>query len=131
MAESPNEALVKKGYQAFSAGDMDTLRLIMTPDVVHSVPGKSQVSGEYKGIDNVLAHYGQLFELSGGTLNVDLKSVKAEGNDKVVSVHNSAAKREGTSFEEDETLHFTIAGGKISRLDESHADPAGFDNFWG
>lgn len=131
MADNTNEALVKKGYQAFSAGDMDTLRQIMTPDVVHTVPGTSQIAGEYKGIDNVLSHYGQLFELSGGTLTVDLKSVKAEGADKVVSVHKATAKRDGKSLEEDETLQFTIAGGKISRLDESHADPAGFDKFWG
>ena len=49
-----NEDTVRRGYEAFGRGDMDTLRSIMTPDVVQSVPGKSQVSGDHKGVDNVL-----------------------------------------------------------------------------
>jgi uncharacterized protein len=125
-----NEDTVRQGYDAFSKGDMDTLRSIMTPDVVQSVPGESQVSGEHKGVDNVLGYYGTLFELTGGTLNVDLQSVTAEGADKVVAVHKLSAQRGDKSYNRDETLNFTFAGGKISRLDEEHADQAAFDDFF-
>lgn len=125
-----NEDTVRRGYDAFSKGDMETLRSIMTPDVIHSVPGRSRVSGEHKGVDNVLGYYGTLFELTGGTLKADLQSVKAEGDDKVVTVHHLTAQREGKSYDQQETLNFTFAGGKIARLDEAHQDQAAFDAFF-
>ena len=82
MAES-KEDIIRRGYKAFGEGDMDTFRSsIYTPDVVQHMPGSNQISGEHKGVDNVLGLYGQLFELSGGTFAVDLESVKTQG-DKV------------------------------------------------
>jgi ketosteroid isomerase-like protein len=129
MTES-KEDVVRRGYKAFGAGDMDTLLSLYTPNVVHSVPGNNLTSGEHKGSDGVLALYGQLFELSGGTLSVDLKSVKAQG-EKVVTVHHSKAERDGKTLDVDETLEFTFSGDKISRLDESYADEAAEDAFWG
>jgi uncharacterized protein len=127
---SANEDTVRRGYEAFGQGDMDTLRSIMTSDVVQSVPGKSKVSGDHKGVDNVLGYYGTLFELTGGTLKADLQSVTAEGADKVVAVHHLTAQRDGKSYDQNETLTFTLSGGKISRLDESHPDQAAFDAFF-
>ena len=129
MADS-KEDIVRRGYKAFGEGDMDTLMSLMTPDVVHSVPGNNQTSGEHKGADEVLALYGQLFELSGGSLLVDLKSVKAQG-DKVVAVHGAKAEHEGKTLDTDETLEFTFSGDKISRLDETYADQVAEDAFWG
>jgi hypothetical protein len=124
------EDVVRRGYQAFSAGDMDTLRALMTPDVVQSVPGNNQTSGEHKGIDEVLGLYGRLFELSGGSLSVVLKTVTADG-DKVVAVHHAKAENGGRSLDTDETIVFSFSGDKISRLDETSADLAAEDAFWG
>jgi len=124
------EDIVRQGYRAFGEGDMDTLRSIMTSDVVHSVPGNNQTAGEHKGIDEVLGLYGQLFELSGGSLSVDLKSVTTQG-DKAVAVHHAKAERDGRSLDTDETLEFSFSGEKISRLDETTADQAAEDAFWG
>jgi uncharacterized protein len=127
---SANEDTVRKGYEAFGKGDMDTLRSLMTPDVVQSVPGNTPVSGEHKGVDAVLGYYGQLAEMTGGTLKADLQSVKDDGPDKVLAVHRLSAKRDGKSYDETEKLHFTLSGGKISRLDEEHPDLAKFDAFF-
>jgi ketosteroid isomerase-like protein len=127
---SANEDTVRRGYEAFGKGDMDTLRSIMTPDVVQSVPGKSLIAGEYKGVDNVLGYYGHLFELTGGTLKAQLESTTAVGDDKVDAVHRLSAQRDGKSYDEEETLHFTLTGGKISRLDEEHPDLPKFDAFF-
>jgi len=126
---SANEDTVRRGYEAFSRGDMDTLRSIMTPDVVQRVPGKSQIAGEHKGVDDVLKYYAQLFELSGGTLSVQLESTNVEG-DTVVSTHHATAQREGRSWDTEENITFSFAGDKITRLDEAPTDLAGFDAFW-
>lgn len=125
-----NEDTVRQGYEAFGQGDMDTLRSIMTPDVIQRVPGKSQVSGDHKGVDNVLGYYARLFELTGGTLKAEPQTVTAEGADTVVAVHRLSAQRGGKSYDRDETLTFTFTGGKISRLDEDHGDQAAFDDFF-
>jgi uncharacterized protein len=129
MADA-KEDVVRRGYKAFGEGDMDTLRSIMTPDVVHSISGNNQTSGEHKGIDDVLALYGQLFELSGGTLSVALKSVKTQG-DKVVAVHSVKADSGGKTLDDAETVEFSFSGGKVSRLDATYADQAAADAFWG
>jgi uncharacterized protein len=129
MAES-KEDIIRRGYKAFGEGDMETFRSIYTPDVVQSQPGNNQTSGDHSGVDNVLALYGKLFELSGGTLVVELKSMKTEG-DKVVSAHSVRAEREGKTLDTDETIDFTFSGDKISRLDVTSADQSAEDAFWG
>jgi hypothetical protein len=129
MADS-KEDIVRRGYQAFSDGDMETLGGLYTDDVVQTMPGSNQVSGEYKGRDNVLGLYGKLFELSGGTFSAELKSVKTDG-DKVVSVHHSQGERDGKTLSDDESIAFTFSGDKISRLDVTAGDQAAVDDFWG
>lgn len=124
------EDTVRRGYKAFSDGDMETLGSLYTDDVVQSMPGNNQISGEHKGREDVLGLYGKLFELSGGTFAVDLKSVEAKG-DKIVSTHSTKAEREGKTLAETETIEFTFDGDKISRLDLSTSDEAAADAFWG
>jgi uncharacterized protein len=129
MAES-KEDIIRRGYKAFGEGDMATLGSLYTPDVVQRQGGNNQTSGEYKGVDNVLGLYGKLFELSGGTYAVDLKSVKTEG-DKVVTVHGAKGEREGKTLDVDESIEFTFSGDKVSRLDVTTTDDAAEDAFWG
>jgi ketosteroid isomerase-like protein len=126
----PNEDLVRKGYKAFGEGDMDTLRSLYAPDAVHKATGNNPLSGEYKGVDDILAYYGKLFELSDGTFAAELKSVKTQGDDVVVATHHDSGKRGGKTLDQDETLTLTIKGGKFTRLEEKHADPAAYDAFW-
>jgi len=63
----PNEAVVRTAYAAFSAGDLEVLGQLISPDMVHSVPGNDLMSGEHTGRDAAFAVYGQLFALTGGT----------------------------------------------------------------
>jgi ketosteroid isomerase-like protein len=127
-----NEELVRKGYEAFGNGDMDTLARLMADDVVHTFPGTSQVSGDHKGRDAAFAMYGKLFELSGGTFNAELQSAIAKGDDTVVAKHGHSAKRDDETIEVEETLTFTIEGGKMTRLESSFepGDQAAVDKFW-
>jgi uncharacterized protein len=129
MADS-KEDTIRRGYKAFGEGDMETMRSIYTADVVQSQPGDNQLSGEHAGVDNVIGLYGKLFELSGGTFVVTLKSVKTE-RDKVVAVHSAKGEREGKTLDTEETIEFTFSGDKISRLDVTSADQAAEDAFWG
>lgn len=130
MAEHPNEAQVRRGYAAFSTGDMATLAEILSPDVVHKVAGNNLVSGEYKGRDEVFAYYGRLMELTGGTLHVELLSATAQGDDKVVARHRGTATRGGKTIDTTDTIVFTIVDGIAVELDQTSDDQAAEDAFW-
>jgi ketosteroid isomerase-like protein len=125
-----SEQVVRDGYSAFSAGDMDALRGLMVSDMVHSVPGDNLISGDYKGIDDVIGLYGKLFELTDGTMSVTLSSATATGDDHVIAKHTGKAERNGRTLDSDATLDFTIKDGKIARIDESSDDQAAEDAFW-
>ena len=49
MGVDQNLETVRKGYAAFSSGDMETLLALYADDAVHIVPGSSRVSGAHKG----------------------------------------------------------------------------------
>jgi ketosteroid isomerase-like protein len=122
--------LVRQGYKAFGEGDLDTLRSLFAADAVHHAAGANPLSGDYKGADEILGYYGQLFELSGGTFSAELKSVAAEGDDTIVATHRNKGQRDGKTLDQDETLTFTLADGKFTDLSEKHSDPATYDAFW-
>ena len=71
MAENPNVALHRKGHEAFSRGDKDTLAEIIAEDTVWHNAGKGPLSGEYSGRDAVFGFFEQLAELTGGTLEIE------------------------------------------------------------
>jgi ketosteroid isomerase-like protein len=126
----PNEVLVRRGYKAFGEGDMDTLRSLYAKDAVHRTPGTNPLAGDHEGIDDILAFYGQLFERTDGTFKAELQGARAEGDDTVVANHHNTARRGEQTLDQDETLTFTIIGGKVTQVVETHADQASYDAFW-
>ncbi|MEU7026801.1 nuclear transport factor 2 family protein [Streptomyces sp. SBR177] len=129
--EHPDAALVRRGYEAFSKGDMATLRELMTSDCTHHSPGNSVMSGHFKGIDNVFDHYGQLMERTNGTFRIEVKGVYPDGRGHVISVHKWHADGSDRGIEMEGGLFFTIVGGKVSDIDECVADIEESDAFWG
>jgi ketosteroid isomerase-like protein len=126
----PNAEIVRQGYKAFDEGDMDTLRSLFAADAVHSATGNNPLLGDYNGVDEILAYYGKLFERTDGTFTAELKTVTVEGDDTAIATHRETAERAGKTLDQDDTLTFTISGGKITRVVENHSNPATYDAFW-
>jgi len=103
---------------------MDTLMSLYNDDAVHIVPGESQVSGAHKGKDSILGLYGKLFELSNGTLRIQLDHVLSDGGDRVVSIHTSSLEKDGETFTQTEALLFTLVNGKVAEIHDFFADIA-------
>lgn len=123
--------IIRRGYAAFSAGDMDTLRNeVFTPDAVWVIPGNGYYSGSKEGIDAILQFFGDIFERSGGTLQVILEDVSA-GDGHCYSLHNNLAMRNGRSLDLRSVLVFDkAADGRISRVDQYYWDTNENDQFW-
>ena len=124
-----NEDTVRKGYEAFGQGDMDTLRSIMTPDVIQSVPGKSRVSGDHKGVDNVLGYYAKLFELTGGTLMAELQTRRPKAPTRSLRFTSSVLNA-GQELRPRRDAQLHVHGREDLTVDEEHGDQAAFDDFF-
>jgi hypothetical protein len=55
----PNEELARRGYDAFSNGDIDALRQVVADNTIFHEPGRNPVAGDYQGIDQMLGFSGQ------------------------------------------------------------------------
>ena len=129
--DDENMATVRRGYAAFNAGDIATLREVLAHDVVQHVPGTTELAGAYKGIDAVLGYYGRLAELTGGTFRADLLDVHSDGATHVTAMHQITAQRNGMTRVSRGSILFTFLGGKATDLLELHGDLAGDDAFLG
>jgi ketosteroid isomerase-like protein len=123
------QALVRRGYTAFNTGDMATLTTLMAKDVVQRVPGTSVVGGDHKGIDAVLAMYGQLAELTGGTVQAHLVDLHSDGHGHVNAIHVLSGTRNGVTRASRGSILFTFVGEKVSEMHELRADGPG-DDAW-
>ncbi|WP_019060377.1 nuclear transport factor 2 family protein [Streptomyces prunicolor] len=130
MADHPHALLVRKGYDAFIRGDMDTLRGLMSSDATHHVPGTHPLSGDFKGQDAMIDMYGRLFAETNGTLHVELRNVLVDGRGHAVSLHHFTADRAGKHIDETGGIVFRILGDKITDLDECVEDIDRANEFW-
>ena len=122
MAEQENKELIKKGYAAFSAGDVETVMSLFDDDVEWVQPGESAVSGTYHGKAEVMEYMGRMAEKA---LTVKLIRLLAEG-DTVVAITEVTA---GGETGEDADV-FTIRNGKTVRA-EMHGDTALMERVFG
>src|SRR3712207_9052514 len=92
-----NETMLRDLYAAAAEGDVEWLRLLIHPDILWHVPGRNALTGEYKGIDEVLGLFGRLASLTDGTFRSELHDVVA-GDEDVVGLHVQHGGRAGGSL---------------------------------
>jgi ketosteroid isomerase-like protein len=130
MAEHPHAQLVREGFEAFTRGDMDTLRGLMTADCTQHVPGTHPLSGDFKGQDAIIDMYRRMNEETGGNMRVDLRGVAVDGRGHAVGMMRFTADRDGKHIEDDGALVFRVVGDKISDIDECVQDIDANNDFW-
>ena len=128
MAHS-NEDLLRRGYEAFGKGDMATLQELLAADVIWHVPGKNPLSGDYKGIGEVLGFFQKGVEMTGGTLRVELHDVLAN-DDHGVALVLVTAEREGKRLADNAVQVFHVSGDKATEAWTHAGDQAAVDAFW-
>jgi len=126
----PNEELVRRGYAAFSQGDMQTLREVFHPDIVWHATGRNQLAGDYHGVDAVLGYFGRSMELTGGTLTAEVHDVVA-GDEHAAGLHLSRGQRAGVTLEDRSVLVFHLRDGRATEVWQYWADPYAADEFFG
>ena len=127
----PNEVLLREAFAAFMSGDMEALQTkYFAEDIRYHVAGRSQIAGTYEGVPEVLGLFGRLFELSGGTLRLELHDVLAN-DDHGVALFTVLAERNGKQLADNEILisHATHDG-KAAEIWTQSTDVYNSDEFW-
>ena len=116
MTTETNKQLVADLLQAFGRGEMDKVAACFASDAVWEFPGRSVLSGTFKGPDEIVGFLARAFELSGGTLSVDLIDLLASdwGGVQVQRVQAGSATSE-RRLDCVELLAHEIVDGKIVR----------------
>ena len=129
MAGHPNAQLVRKGYDALLAGDMEWMRDHLADDVAWHVSGNNQLTGDYQGKDAVLGLFAKYLGMSAGTLQQEIHDVV--GNDEhVLALIRTRAQREGRSLDSRNIQVFHVADGRITEGWGFSEDQAAVDEFY-
>jgi ketosteroid isomerase-like protein len=125
----PNEELIRRGYDAFSAGDLETVLSIFDENIRWHVPGRSPLAGDYRGHDEVTGFFGTLIERSGGTFSVEVHDVLAN-DEHVVVLAVLRGERGGAPYAGMSAHIWHVADGKAVEFWTASTDQYAADEFW-
>jgi uncharacterized protein len=86
MGDHPNAEALRKGYEAFAAGDMETVAALLADDIAWHQAGSGPLSGDFAGRDAVFGNFAQLAELTAGTFGQEIHDLLANDDHSVVLV---------------------------------------------
>lgn len=120
--QEQNTELVKKGYEAFSAGDVEAVMNLFDDDIEWVQPGDSAISGTYHG----KAELGQFISrLAEKSTTATPRRFLADG-DMVVMLGETTADNETSEVAQ----VFTLRNGKTVRV-QGYADTAVMERIFG
>lgn len=130
MAQHPNEEQLKKAYQAFGSGDLDTVGQLLADDVLWHVGGDTPISGDYKGRDEVFGFFAKLVQETGGSFKLDVHDILANDEHAVALCHTSA-QRNGKTLDQN-VVHVYHIGtdGRATEFWGFPEDSRVIEEFW-
>ncbi len=129
MTADQNVAIMRRAYDAFNTGDMNTLTELMDKTVWH-LPGHSDMAGDYEGAGATLAYFGRLAEKTGGTFRAELQHMAADGDIRVVGIQRSTGDRNGKHLDVANCIVFELKDGLVTDGREHFEDLYAWDEFW-
>lgn len=130
MAEHPHIELVRKAWQAWSAGDVAAMRQLATRDCVLHRPGSHPLAGEHKGLDAVLDSIRQAREETGGTVQAEVQQMFLDGRGHVITLRRVTGERRGRRRDATGAVLFTIIGDRIAGVEIFEQDLDQTNQFW-
>jgi uncharacterized protein len=130
MGAEDNVAIMRRAYEAFNRGELETLTEMFDEGAVWHLPGRSSMAKDYQGREAILAYFGQLGQETGGTFRAELDDLLADGDDRVVGIHRSTAERDGKQLSVGDCIVFQLKDGRITDGREHFHDLYAWDEFW-
>src|SRR3954447_18301259 len=130
MGAEENAAIMRRAYEAFNTGDVNTLTELFDESAVWHLPGRSSMANDYQGRDATLAYFGQLAQETGGTFRAELERLLADDDGRVVGIHRSTADRDGKHLDVRDSIVFQLRDGRITDGREHSEDLYAWEDFW-
>ena len=108
-----NTDQLRRGYAAFSSGDLDTLTEVIAADCQWIVGGDNALTGTYSGRDAVFDYFAKLLGSTDGTFTVELLQAHEVMPDTVLVLARAAATAHGSSFDEQLWQQVQLLDGKV------------------
>jgi len=130
MGADENLAIVRRGYEAFNKGDLDTLTDLFDEGAAWHLPGRSSLAGDHEGRDAAFAYFARLGQESGGTFQAEVQALIADSDDRVVGIQRSTAERDGKRLDVGDCIVFRLKDGRIIDGRDHIDDLYAWDEFW-
>ena len=130
MTADENVAIMRRAYDAFNQGDLETVGEIFDEGCAWHLPGRSSFADDYEGRDAILAYFGQLGQQTGGTFRAELERLLADDDDRVVGIQRSTGDRDGKHLDVGDCIVFTLKDGRVIDGREHFHDLNAWDDFW-
>jgi uncharacterized protein len=128
-SETQNIAAIRRGYEAFAKGDIETLKTLFAPNAIwHSVV-TGILPGNYRGAQAILEFFGRLAHETNGTVRAELQTIAASG-DHVFALHRNTGKRNGKTTDTKSVLLFKLDKGVVTEVAEFRYDQPAEAQFW-
>lgn len=124
-----NRKLIEGAYDAFGTGDIPTVLQAFAEDITWHVPGRSPLSGHYRGHQDLVGFFGRVMELSGGSFRIRIDDVLTDES-RVVVLCTVSAERNGQAWSSQEVHVWEIADGRAVAFREFQGDQQTEDEFW-
>lgn len=120
--------LVRRGFEAFIAGDVEWMNEHLHENVVWHSPGHNVLSGDYRGRESVLAFFAKTVQVA--LPEFDMHDIVAS-DDHVVAIFTINWRRNdnGQTFEDRVAQVFHVENGQALEVWTMTEDQAGFDKF--
>ncbi len=123
-------AIVRRGYDAFNSGDVETLAELFDENAAWHTPGCGALAGDAVGRDAVLARLGRSTLETDGTFEARLKRVLTDEDGCVIGIHHSVAERRGRQLDVYCCIVFVLDNSRIVDAREHFYDLPAWDEFW-
>jgi ketosteroid isomerase-like protein len=128
MSAQEDAELVRRGYEAFIAGDMVWLNEHLHENVVWHNPGHNLLSGDYRGRENVLGFFARTVQIA--LPEFDMHDVVASDDHVVVLTATTWRRNDNNeTFEDHVGQVFHVDGGKVLEVWTMAENLAGLDQF--
>lgn len=127
MSLHPHERLLRDEYDARARRDDAELEALLADEVVWHVPGRSAISGTYRGKAEVMGYVRRRRALTDGTFAIVIDDVLANDRHGFV-IATGRAVREGKTAQW--RAHYRFDDGRIAECWVLREDPEAFDEIW-
>jgi len=125
--EHPNAALVRRLFASFGRDPM-AVAAAFARDIVWRVPGNTVMSGEYRGLREVVEFLRRTGLETNGTYHSRLLTVLAD-DEWAVAIYRALGTRNGIDLDIDQALVMRIVNGAVQDVTAVPLDSA-FERFW-